>query len=81
MWLPRRHPGSAWDSRQFWREQAAETTSPSLGEGRSGGVWLEKKMAKAIGCRLVQGPGLKMPSKGVVVQLVVEQWYFGNWWW
>jgi hypothetical protein len=38
-------------------------------------------MAKAIGCRLVQGPGLKMPSKGVVVQLVVEQWYFGNWWW
>jgi hypothetical protein len=29
----------------------------------------------------VQVPELKMPGKGVLVQLVVEQWYYGDWWW
>jgi hypothetical protein len=66
---------------QSWRARAAETTSPSLSEGQRGGVWLKKKVAEAIGCSRVQVPELKMPSKGVVVQSVVEQRYYGGWWW
>jgi hypothetical protein len=44
---------------------------------------MEKKVAEAeaIGCGRLQVPGLKMPHKGVVVQLVVEQRYYGDWWW
>jgi hypothetical protein len=29
----------------------------------------------------MQVPELKMPSEGVVVRSVMEQWYYFDWWW